>query len=362
MGIPDKIEKLPIPLLLKMKIERRYLLIRKTVKKAMHIKEDYTSGYYPMARINRLYGDEYLLKRYSQYNDYIYALIEHGLYFGNNTVKVCESEGGNEWELGCIITYGDYRKALINRVFPEYHCLNIGPMIHYTQTDEALKKEIQNKLNAGKTFLYFPVHGSEKMTPFYDRRKSFIDVIKLAKLRGCNNLIICTYQANIGEMDTFLKLSSDICDDVNTVVTTCGDRFDEKFLDRQRTLIELSDYTGSNDIGTHVGYCIYLNKPHTILDVDFEYKADKEYLEKEFGSKTRSNNYIVDVNKEKKLFKELFSVDRGDEIYRDQYEICNFYWGYEYVRGREELRLLLNECKKKSLKFIKEKTKRHIIL
>ena len=49
------------------------------------------------------------------------------------------------------------------------------------------------------------------------------------------------------------------------MVVTAGYIMDPLFLSRLKSIIQLSDLTMSNNVGTHLGYCIYLNKPHWIV-------------------------------------------------------------------------------------------------
>lgn len=43
-------------------------------------------------------------------------------------------------------------------------------------------------------------------------------------------------------------------------VVTAGHYYDYNFLPRLRSIIETSDITMSNNLGSHLGQCIYLNK------------------------------------------------------------------------------------------------------
>jgi hypothetical protein len=79
-------------------------------------------------RNNAQYGNEYILRKYADYTEDLLAMIEHGIYFGNNKEKVGRKE---EWDLGSIITFGDYRKNIISKVYPNYKVVCVGPLIHY---------------------------------------------------------------------------------------------------------------------------------------------------------------------------------------------------------------------------------------
>jgi hypothetical protein len=72
-------------------------------------------------------------------------------------------------------------------------------------------------------------------------------------------------------------------------VVTAGHRSDSYFLSRLKDIIELSDYTMSNFVGTHIGYCISLGKPHYIIKQKYEIYG--ENIEKEFEDR-RDINYL----------------------------------------------------------------------
>lgn len=176
--IPDIIQILPLNIITRMKIERRYILLAKKINRILGRKKDTDCSYYPLVRNNRFYGDEVLLRKYSKEKDFLYAIIEHGLYFGNNTAKV-----GNlsEWELGCILTLGDYRKELINREYPDFYCETIGPLIHYADIDIDYMNTLKDKICRDKrTLLFFPVHGNENFAPIYDARVTLNKILSIA--------------------------------------------------------------------------------------------------------------------------------------------------------------------------------------
>ena len=59
----------------------------------------------------------------------------------------------------------------------------------------------------------------------------------------------------------------------NWYIVTGGNIYGEFFYNRLKTIINLSDYTISNKLGTHVGCCLFLNKPHTIYQSDISLKT-----------------------------------------------------------------------------------------
>lgn len=344
IDIPELIQKLPISVVLRMKLERNYIMAVKGMKNFCGIAEESGSAYYPLVRNNRLYGDEYLLRKYSGSKEYLYGIIEHGLYFGNNSTKVGLK---HEWELGCILTSGSYRKDLITQVFPDYYCETIGPMIHYAELDEEYYTYIKAQLRTGsQTLLFFPVHGSALYKPKYDKELALKEILKLAEENNCENILLCVYVTDISE---FKEVISKIGLENRFIVVSCGNRYSEKFLCRQKAIILASDISASNNLGTHLGYCIYLGKPHILLPQEFYYSGDRKALENEFSAQNRSNNYEDDFGQEKIMFQEIFN--RGCRfITENQVQLCDYYWGFSKVKTPDEIHEIFEICKKQANK------------
>lgn len=73
--------------------------------------------------------------------------------------------------------------------------------------------------------------------------------------------------------DAVLGKDKEYMDNGFTIVTA-GYQSDFRFLKRLKTFIKLSDFTMSNAVGTHVGYCVVLDKPHYIFSQKISYKSD----------------------------------------------------------------------------------------
>ena len=102
-------------------------------------------------------------------------------------------------------------------------------------------------------------------------------------------------------------------------VTTAGHQLDINFLNRLKTIISLADYTCSNSVGTHTGYCTYLGIPHLII------------------------NPAESLDKVNLLWRNLWKVYEGkteDDI-REQRCVARKYWGFDFVKTKDEMRSLL---------------------
>lgn len=346
------IRNLPFSKLVKMKIERRYRMFKDKIKKC-------SASYYPLVMTNISYGDEFLLKRYSGFNGYIYAVIEHGLYLGRNSSRIEDER--DDYDLKNIITLSDYRTETIKDAFPGYHCLAVGPMIHYAQINGEFQEYIEKKKKPGKALLYFPVHGTGCVSPRYNKSNTFQKIVNIAKNHKCVNIIVCVYRGyrdNVAEINEYLAYEKS-SDDINVIVTDCGLKTDEKFLDRLKTLIQLCDYAASNALGTNLGYCIYLNKPYYLLSDDVTYLGADKMLKREFGDESRSSNWQSDYEKEKSIFNQMFSDTSIEKVTDEQQKLCSYYWGYNHVMAPEDLLKELETIAEYARPMLHAKTSSH---
>jgi fructose-1-phosphate kinase PfkB-like protein len=84
----------------------------------------------------------------------------------------------------------------------------------------------------------------------------------------------------------------------------------------------------SNDLGTHIGYCISLGKPHYLFCQEIEIKhINEKFLE--HSDDTRENK----IKKERQLFSKLFSSS-DPVITEEQRQVVNYYWGHTFQKRK----------------------------
>lgn len=355
MSITSKIDQLPFGVITRMKLWRLYSRTASPIKKMLGRT---TYKYYPMVINNLLYGDEFLLYRFCnlQTDDPLFSIIEHGLFLGRNHAKV--GRNPQEWDLGCVLTPSLYRKETISEFFPEHYCETIGPMINYASIDRGFQCELQNHIDTReRTMLFYPVHSTMDITTVYNIEESVTEVARLADENDCGNIIICT---SIFDKEKYDSLEyKRLCRGKKVHVSTNGMIYDISFLDRQRTMLSLADITVSNKLGTHVGYCIFFNKPHILLQQKIVYEGmngDNAALKKEFSDTShRSANWENDYKKEERMFGELFSDRVPQEVTVEQRRVCNYFWGFDQVKNASQIRDIWFTCKDKAMSY----TKRH---
>lgn len=285
-----------------------------------------------LAYSNHYYGHEYWLKKYSGYKDYIYGIIEHGVYFGENRSLVCPKE---EWELGSVITYGDSRINLLKEVHPDKYIVAIGPRIHYAETDQDYYNELYNKIDhTGKVLTLYPAHSLAAEKSLYDSQLFLKQAEILADKIGAKTIMVSLHPS-----DLLHKL--DLGFSGKNVIIVGGGNDTFKFLPRLRAIFELSDLTFSNALGTHVGYSIYMGTPH-VMNLESNHNV--------------STNGVFD--KEQELFADAFNGEIPLVITEEQKKLCDFYFGYSHIKSPKELYDCLDTCKDKYEERYKNNKKR----
>ena len=66
---------------------------------------------------NACYGHEFQIKEYCDYDDDVYAVIEHGVFFGD--VILGSYPFPQEADIGSFLTFGEYRTSLLQDYYPD---------------------------------------------------------------------------------------------------------------------------------------------------------------------------------------------------------------------------------------------------
>jgi hypothetical protein len=270
---------------------------------------------------NMFYGNylavEKALKKRIPFN----YLIEHGYYFG----RFAPSHTF-DYKTTVIVTFSEKRKEHLGDLFRDSSgngkrkVIAIGPYIEYV--DEALrpetKKKIKNKY--GKILLVLPSHSIDGVKYDY----SYNDFIKEINLRAknFNSVFVCMYWKDIREG------RHKIYEQQGYTIVTAGHRNDPFFLNRLKSIISISDYTMSNTIGTHIGYCISSNKPHYLFKQN---QSTSGYNVKNEFKLRSSQNYIRSRREEEAEIISEFSVF-SRKITERQTNLVQKYWGVKGIK------------------------------
>jgi hypothetical protein len=215
----------------------------------------------------------------------------------------------------------DYRINILKKHSVEKRLLAIGPYIHYT---ESLLPKFEIKIlkqELGKVLLYMPSHSTnleDGTSDFFEKELDMIDRFK--EEHHFNTVLVCVYFRDFqyGKCINQYK-------ERGYRIVTAGHQLDLYFASRLKSIILISDYTISNRIGTNLGFCVYLGKPHLIIN-DYEGKYENN-----------RSGYIA-----RREIADAFAT-YSPVITDNQRVVCNKYWGFNSIKSAEELNAFLNQ-------------------
>jgi hypothetical protein len=278
---------------------------------------------------NNLYGQAHAIKKYAGIKHDLQAYIEHGLFWGG---MVHQDE--YYWYTERIITFSERRKADIAAKGISDKVICIGPYIHYakplfnTEEMQALKQEL------GKTLLIFPSKSILNIESKYDVDEFIGEVKRIGQ--DYDTILISLYF-----LDAQNEAVTKAYEAHGFKIVTAGHRYDHNFLARQRAFIELADMTMSNEVGTHVGYCIHLNKPHYLFSQKLE-RVGKSKKELARELTLYEANEDKRRNAEKDEVADAFKSYLPGQITKQQRHIIDKFWGTSSVKTPDELRAILS--------------------
>ncbi len=202
----------------------------------------------------------------------------------------------------------------------------VGPYIHYAPSLYPADDVARARQKMGKTLVVFPAHSTHWVESVYDIG-AFCRRLRLERDRF-ETILVCLYWKDI------LRGIHRSYRDAGFTCVTAGHMFDPDFLPRLRSILEVADATVSNSLGTHLGYSLYLGKPHQLFRMEVAHKCHHEERANESTSRTR-----LDVDR----FYELFDVAPG-KITEAQWALANKFWGFDSVRSPLEIRFLIEQA------------------
>lgn len=268
--------------------------------------------------VNICYGHGKAIKEFCGFTeqDDLLCNIEHGI---NLSQEGLFPEEIGTTALG-IITFSQFRKTMLESVWNK-PIIMVGPYIAYVNSfyPESQLKEIHEK--NGKTLLVMPTHSAAVIDTNYDVYE-FISQIERVK-SSFTTVVVCLYWKDI------LRGIAQPYKEKGYKVVCAGYKTDYLFLNRLRTIIELSDAIMLNDVGTNLGYAMYLKKPCYIFVQNIEYIRSAQ-------------GAYVDENRAD-IYYELLDAFNNESfvVTNEQKSLCNYMFGIDQVKKRDELRNLI---------------------
>ncbi len=295
------------------------------------------------------------------FNSYFLDPIQQNNYYGNaktikDFIKDKQSNSHFEIEHGAVLVFneevtknqfntdppnaylvmGAKREDFYKKFFPKMNIKAIGPYIHYSPLiydNETVKKK---KEALGRNLLIFPSHSTITFDYNYETKQLKDEVDRIGE--DFDTISLCFYWKDIlsGKHNAFVG-------DSRYQIVTAGHIYDPHFLSRLKTIIYLSDCTASNAIGTHIGYSLYLNKPHRFISQNIETKISQKNWKAEYLTLNKSD-WDIRLEKSNHLFKKTFELDQW-KITKDQLDLCNEYWGFDQIKSPDQLRKIISQQK-----------------
>ena len=276
---------------------------------------------------NNLYGYAHHIKKYAGIKTDLKGYLEHGLFWGG---MVHPDE--RFWHFTRIITFSENRKKDIERHLPSKTAVPVGPYIHYAEELFTADERAKLKADLGRTLLVFPSHSVRNLEAQFDFEK-FIEEINHVK-KDFDTVLVSLYF-----IDALNPAKVKIYTDQGYRIVTSGHKFDHNFVARQKTIIGLADYTMGNEVGTHIGYCIHLNKPHYL------FKQEMKRVSKSI-EEIKRHERLFNSEEQRLLHEQHSEVARmfseyKTEISAEQRALVDKYWGTSSVKTPAQLRELL---------------------
>lgn len=276
------------------------------------------------------YGMNHILKSYANLSDNykIHALFEHGVIYTENVTGAFRVH-----EYLPSIVPSQYRANILKKQPNFKGAYTIGPYIHYAEpllSPEELKNE---KEHLGKTLLVFPSHSIEGLVSEFNFENFCKKIDNVSD--DYDTVRICMYykDVNLKKHIPYEKRGFE--------VVTAGHFNDHNFIPRLKSIIMNSDMTMSNEIGSHLGYCIYLNKPHYLTESNGV--THKEEIQGENSKLMVRNEEIAQIFEDRTdnvvRIKELFA-NFDEKINKEQYDLISYLWGFDEVKSPTELKEL----------------------
>ncbi len=207
---------------------------------------------------NDFYGDAYILKKYAGIpTSYpLKAVVEHGPAF-----QTCHWMPELQAPLPAFITSSSDSSKYVYQLTQKLP-LTIGPIIAYAKPYLSRKKSTELKKKLGKNLLVFIPHATHSCSVEIKNNNVITEIEKEAK--NYDSVTISIYWREItSELVKYYSSQGYYC-------ITCGHMFDNHFLNRQRTILELCDSVLSFGMISAIYYAVYFNKNLKIIpDNDF---------------------------------------------------------------------------------------------
>ena len=242
--------------------------------------------------------------------------IQHGILYGVST-----------WIMGqkvdVSLVWSKKIKEMYENTINDRKIIAIGAPFFYSESLLSENQIEQEKKRLGKNLLAFPMHSTYFIDTIYDY-KNFIGVLNQQR-KFFDNVRVCLYWRDIQKgIDKMYKEEGFEC-------VCCGHMFDMFFLPRLKSLLEIADCTISNGVGSHIGYSVYMNKPHYLVPDDYS-------INDIIGNAGREEMIIKQNSQNYKEIYDGFINNRNYVIDKSHIGIADKYWGVSDIKQPSQIK------------------------
>ena len=261
----------------------------------------------------------------------LYGLIEHAPMLSNVV-----GGGFGIHESWPSIVCSPYRVNIIENTPGNHGAYAVGPYIAYAKQAYSKEKLEEEKKRLGKNLLVFTSHSTTGLKSDYDIKQFCEEINAIGE--DFDSIRVCLFWRDV------LNGTAKHYEKEGYEVVTAGHYYDPLFLPRQKSMIETSTKTMSNHMGSYVGFCIFMNKPHYITPLSKssfnQIKEDGEALAERQEDMSKKVAGLMQSDPEYIELLEAFSTNH-DTITSKQRQLTDKYWGSKEIKTPREMRELL---------------------
>ena len=258
-------------------------------------------------------------------------------YFNLPPKKLTIQHGITYEMLNCELKHAEYFNLVwsdeVVKMHRKYtdnpHIYAVGSPFFYASSILSEMEIQKERKRLGRNVLAFPMHSTDNINKEYDSQ-SFLRLLNQLK-SSFDTVRVCVYWKDVQ------RGTAKVYQEAGFECVCCGHIADQAFHKRQRALLEIADATVSNAIGSHVGYSVYMGKPHWLIPDKFELVDVNGYEGAEEMDMTRTSfNY-----------KEIYTAFLNNPeftITEEQRRVVDKYWGTSCVKSPEEIRAIIEKA------------------
>ncbi len=267
----------------------REIFIREEIPKYTNIPKPYFNEKYE----SMFYGIGRFLQDFSIDKDKVF--IEHGYNFSNVVTENYSALSGQY----LMTTTKARQQALMKRYGNKV--LAIGPYIQYQNNYFSEQEEALLKKQYGKILLVFPSHSANNYHAKYDQKNFNTEIKRIKTKYKIDSVFVCLYYKDLLNNNYEAYLEHEI--------VSAGYIYDIYNLAKLKSLLSISTYTMSNEIGSHIPYAFYMNKPHYLYFDKINYEGSLADTTSLRMQSYKQNEYLI--------YKDIF---QGEEFvnYQDK--------------------------------------------